>query len=34
MNRYNPIDSMGPKIVWMTSKNIVLLKKAQDDIFF
>jgi hypothetical protein len=34
MNRYNPIDSMSPKIVWMTSKNIVLLKKAQDDIFF
>jgi len=34
MNRYNAIDSMSPKIVWMTSKNIVLLKKAQDDIFF
>jgi hypothetical protein len=25
---------MGPKIVWTTVKNIVLLKKAQDDILF
>jgi hypothetical protein len=25
---------MNPKIVWMTGKNIILLKKVQDDIFF
>ena len=25
---------MGPKIVWTAGKNIVLLKKIQDDIFF
>lgn len=31
LNRYNPIDSISLKTIWKTDKNIVCLKKIQDD---
>jgi len=34
LNQYDLIDSMSPKITCMTGKNIVGLKKVQDNIFF
>jgi hypothetical protein len=34
LNQYDLIDSMSPKITCMTGKNIVGLKKFQDNIFF